>query len=73
MKAEKIEYMDMDAKEAIVFVRENNLELTCFSCPCLLEVGSIIEEPLECVDTKNVVVCEDYSMIYKDKSLFGYG
>ncbi len=72
MKIKKIELMDIDLKEAIIIVKENDLEVTCFSCPCLLEIGSIIKEPLECIDTKNVVVCEENAMIQKDKGFFGY-
>lgn len=68
----KIEFMDINAKEAIITIKKGKYEIICFSCPCQLEQGDFLGEPLECIDTRNVEVCEEYSQIQKDGSSFGY-
>ena len=72
MEIEHIEFIDENAKEAIVFIKNEQIEIKCFSCPCLLEQGSIVEEPLECIDTKNVAISDNYSKIRKKENFWGY-
>ena len=72
MFVEKIVWMEESAKEAIVTVTNGNVKVICFSQPCTLNVGSKIEEPLECIDTLAVTVCESKPKITKRDSFFEY-
>ena len=59
MYIEKIEWLDKDSKEAILKVVSNMESLMCFSCPCSYNIGDVITEPLECLDTENIVLCDE--------------
>lgn len=56
MHIEKIEWIDKDGKEAILKVTNNLGSLKCFSCPCNYNIGDELTDPLECLDTDNIVL-----------------
>lgn len=58
MYIEKIEWMDKDSREAILKVTNDMRSLMCFSCPCSYNIGDVLNEPLECLYTDDIVVCE---------------
>lgn len=57
MRIEEITWLDI-GKEATLKVVSNADCLTCFSCPCSCDVGDVLIEPLECLDTDNIIMCE---------------
>lgn len=58
MYIEKIKWLDKEEKEAILKVISDTISLMCFSCPCSYNNGDVINEPLECLDTNDVMACE---------------
>lgn len=58
MYIEEIEWIDKKGKEAILKVVNNTKSLICFSCPCSHNSGDVLVEPLECLDTDDIVLCE---------------
>lgn len=58
MYIEKIEWMDKDSREAILKVSNDKRSLMCFCCPCSYNIGDVLNEPLECLDADDIVVCE---------------
>lgn len=73
MYIEKIEWLDKEGKEAILKVVDDMESLMCFSCPCSYDIGEILTDPLECLDTDDIVLCEtqEYS-IEKKEGAFKY-
>lgn len=57
MYVKKIDWLDEVSKEAIVEVAEGIERLVCFSCPCLYKLNDMLREPLECLDTQDIVSC----------------
>ena len=58
MYIEEIDWLDLGQEEATLKVVSASDSLICFSCPCLHNVDDILVEPLECLDTDNIIVCE---------------
>lgn len=58
MHIEKIEWLDKEGKEAILKIVSETECLDCFSCPCSYNIGDILTEPLECLDTDIIILCE---------------
>lgn len=58
MHVEEIEWLDKEGKEAILKVVSETDYLVCFSCPCTYNIGDVLTEPLECLDTDNIILCE---------------
>ena len=57
MYVKKIDWLDEVSKEANVEVAEGIERLVCFSCPCLYKLNDMLREPLECLDTQDIVSC----------------
>lgn len=73
MYVEKIDWLDKDGKEAILKVVNNMESLICFSYPCSYDIGDVLTEPLECLDTANIVLCNtNENSIEKMEGLFKY-
>ena len=73
MYIEKIEWLDKEEKEAILKVVDGMESLVCFSCPCSYNIGDVLTEPLECLDTNDIVLCETQeNSIEKMKESFKY-
>ncbi len=73
MYIEEVEWLDVSIKEAILKVANNSQSLICFSCPCSYSVGDVLMEPLECIDTDDVMICENMdNCIEKMKGIFQY-
>ncbi len=53
-----IKWLDEDSKEAILRVEDNNKCLICFSQPCLHKIGDHLEEPLECLDSYDIITTD---------------
>lgn len=69
----KIEWIDKDEKEAILKVVNNMESLICFSCPCSYNLGDVLTEPLECLDTDDIEVCNSKkNRIEKMEGTFKY-
>ncbi len=58
MRIEEISWLDKEGEEAVLKVVSKTDCLFCFSCPCSCEIGDILTEPLECLDTDNIILCE---------------
>lgn len=58
MYVEEIKWLDKEGKEAILKVTNDTQSLMCFSCPCSYSAGDVLTEPLECLDTDAIVLCE---------------
>lgn len=58
MYIEEIEWLDKESKEGILKVVNDTQSLMCFSCPCSYNIGDVLAEPLECLDTDDIVLCE---------------
>lgn len=58
MHIEKIEWLDKEGEEAILKVVKDTKSLMCFCCPCSYNIGDILTEPLECLDTYDIVLSE---------------
>ena len=72
MVVKEIEFMDKNIKEAIVKVGNDTFEIVCFSCPCELKCGDIINNPLECVDVCNIMLSINITEVAQKISYFGY-
>ena len=73
MYVKKIDWLDEVSKEAIVEVAEGIERLVCFSCPCLYKLNDMLREPLECLDTQDIVSCSTVgSDIKKLEKKFSY-
>ena len=59
MYIKRIEWLDEENKEAILEVFNNNKTLICFSHPCNYNLNDEIKEPLHCLDSYDIVYCED--------------
>lgn len=57
MKVECIEWIDKEVKEAILKVVSEANILNCFSCPCNYKKGDLVNEPLECLDVRDIIMC----------------
>ena len=69
----EIEWLDKEGKEAILKVVSEKENLMCFSCPCSYNIGEVLTEPLECLDTDTIVVCETQeNSIEKMEGTFKY-
>lgn len=58
MYIEEIDWLDLGQEEATLKVVSASDSLICFSCPCSYNVGDILAEPLECLDTDSIILCE---------------
>ncbi len=58
MYIKEIEWIDKEGKEAILKVVNDTKSLMCFSYPCSYNIGDLLTEPLECLDTDDIVLCE---------------
>ena len=58
MRIEEINWLDIGGEEAVLKVVSDTDYLVCFSCPCSCDVGDVLVEPLECLDTDNIILCE---------------
>lgn len=58
MHIKQIEWLDKEGKEAIVEIAKGMKSMICFSCPCLYNLGDVLLEPLKCLDTRNVILCD---------------
>ena len=58
MHIEEINWLDIGEEEAVLKVLSDADCLICFSCPCSYNVGDVLVEPLECLDTENIILCE---------------
>lgn len=58
MHIEEINWLDIGGEEAVLKVVSGADCLMCFSCPCSYDVGDVLAEPLECLDTDNIIMCE---------------
>ena len=65
MRIEEINWIDREEKEAILKVVSDTDYLVCFACPCSCDVGDILTEPLECLDTDNIMLCETSKNVIK--------
>lgn len=73
MYIEEIKWLDKQEKEAMLKVVSGGESLKCFSYPCSYNVGDILIEPLECLDTDNIVLCETQgNSIEKMEGAFKY-
>lgn len=73
MYIKKIEWLDKEGKEAILKVVNETKSLMCFSCPCSYNVGDVLTEPLECLDSHAIVSCEtEENCIEKMEGTFKY-
>ena len=72
MIIDKIIYVDEVAKEAILLVKTKQTVIRCFSCPCVLKQGTVIETPLECIDTKKVSLCDNKYVVQKKEKFWEY-
>lgn len=73
MYVEKIEWLSKEGKEAILTVAKDTKCLMCFSCPCSNNIGDELAEPIECLDTYDIVLCEKREdIIEKMEGSFGY-
>ena len=58
MRIKEINWLDIGGEEAVLKVVSDTDCLVCFSCPCSCDVGDALGEPLECLDTDNIILCE---------------
>lgn len=58
MYIKEIKWLDQESKEAMLTVASDGHSLTCFSHPCSYKIGDVLTEPLECLDTDDVILCE---------------
>lgn len=73
MYIEGIEWLDKEEKEAILKVVSGKECLMCFSCPCSYNIGNVLTDPLECLDTDTIVVCATQeNSIEKMEGIFKY-
>lgn len=73
MYIKKIEWLNKEIKEAVLKVVNNRESLSCFSCPCSYCIGDVLTEPLECLDTDDVVRCDEKkATIEKMDGIFKY-
>lgn len=73
MHIEEIEWLNKEGKEAILKVVNGMESLICFSCPCPYNVGDELTEPLECLDTEDIMVCnKEEKGIEKMEGTFKY-
>ena len=73
MYIEEIKWIDRENKEAILKVANDTQSLICFSCPCSYNVGNVLSDPLECLDTDDIILCEfEEDYIEKTDKGFGY-
>ena len=52
MRIKEINWLDIGGEEAVLKVVSDTDCLVCFSCPCSCDVGDVLGEPLECLDTE---------------------
>ena len=61
-KSEECDDATMEAVNRFTWWRFNDVSasdsLICFSCPCSYDVGAVLTEPLECLNTDNIILCE---------------
>lgn len=57
MYIEEVEWLGKEEKEAILKVVSEKECLICFSCPCSYNIGEVLTEPLECLDTDAAIIC----------------
>lgn len=72
MYIKEIEWLDKEGKEAILKVVNDTKSLMCFSCPSSYNIGDVLTEPLECLDTDDIVLCETKNSIEKMEGAFKY-
>lgn len=73
MYIDSIEWLDKDNKEAILGISNNKDILRCFSCPCDYKIGEIINFPLKCLDSNNIMISsEKIFIIQRINSIFSY-
>lgn len=73
MYIEEIEWLDKEGKEAILKVVNDTKSLMCFSCPCSYNIGDVLTEPLECLDTDDIFLSEKMeNSIEKMEGAFKY-
>ena len=62
----EINWLDIGGEEAVLKVVSDTDCLVCFSCPCSCDVGDVLGEPLECLDTDNIILCEQRRILLKN-------
>ncbi len=73
MKVNNIKWIDKDALEAIVIIKDNEYVCEAFSCPCKLKVGDELKEPLATLDEGNVIRLEQGNLLLKKtQTTFGH-
>ena len=73
MHIKKIDWLDEQIKEAVIIVANNRESLICFSCPFLYSIDDVLTEPLECLDTDEIVCsAEQKDAIEKMDGVFQY-
>ena len=72
MRIEEINWLDIEGEEAVLKVVSDTDCLVCFSCPCSYDVGDVLTEPLECLDTDNIILCETKGNIIEMEGEFKY-
>lgn len=73
MHIEEINWLDIGVEEAVLKVVSDADCLICFSCPCSYNVGDELVEPLECLDTDNIIMYETKeNIIEKMEGKFKY-
>lgn len=65
MMIKEIEWLDKWSKEAILEVVSGSESLRCFSHPCSYGIGDTLNEKLECLDVKDIVICDTPGYIIK--------
>jgi hypothetical protein len=65
MKVVKIDWMDEEAREAIMTISSGSFMLQVFSHPCPYNVGDTIKVPLTSLDDENIVRIEPIPAMIK--------
>lgn len=59
MYIKKIEWLDKENKEAVLEVCGNTKALICFSYPCHYNLNDELNEPLQCLDSYDIISCDE--------------
>ena len=73
MYIKSIHWLDKICQEAEVEVSDSEYDITCFSQPCKYLEKQNINEPLECINVKNIMLAsEDIFKVKKIDNRYGY-
>lgn len=73
MFVKSINWIDEDSQEAEVIVSDGCIEVLCFSHPFKKEINSVLEDPIYCFNTENVILAQEQSVsVYKSNNHFAY-